>query len=80
MFNSKPQKSKSVLLAEESQKHISVFLSTAENLTKVNDQIDQEYDAKEAEKQTIILQQEALQITKNNNARIIEKIWAFLND
>lgn len=81
LFNKKqPTKSEVAKLIDESNKHKSVFQSTADNLKLTNEKIDEEYDRLQLEIQSSKLQQDSLQIVKNENAKIVEKIRAFLED
>jgi len=81
LFSTKqPEKSIVSQLIEESNKHKNVFQSTVNNLKITNERIDKEYDKLQFEIVTRQLQQDSLQSVKNDNAKIIEKVRAFLED
>lgn len=74
------QQSKSVQLSQQSEAVINVFGKTVKDLTEINNQIEVEQDNIDLEVNTLVLQQESLSITRNQNNKIISKIKEFLND
>lgn len=80
VFSNKKQQSKSVQLAQQSESVLNVFSKTVKDLTEINNQIEVEQDNIDLQVNTLVLQQESLSITKDQNKKLINKIYEFLNN
>lgn len=81
IFKKEKQEESNVLkLIKRSNNIINIFKKAADDLTDVNEDIEFEQDTISAQIKELNMKHESLQITKVDNAKLEQKIRAFLED
>lgn len=81
IFKKEKQEESNVLkLIKRSNNIINIFKKAADDLTDVNKDIEFEQDTISAQIKELSMKHESLQITKVDNAKLEQKIRAFLED
>lgn len=81
IFKKEKQEESNVLkLIKRSNNIINIFKKAADDLADVNEDIEFEQDTISAQIKELSMKHESLQITKVDNAKLEQKIRAFLED